>query len=324
MSVSSSQFRSHAGRPRAFTLVELLVVIAIIGMLVALLLPAIQAARETARTCICRSHLRQIGLAVQNFHDVHKTLPPPKVLGGNGGLYSDPTESDQFSQRGSVFVLLLPYLEEGNRYASYDLTKSVTHSKNLPITSRPLDLYMCPSMALPREVPHEGAGETLGPGSYMMSVYTDYGDSKETNGAFDRPVFHKNAPTRYDLPLSRITDGTTNTLLIGENCYNLPNLPWPEAPGNEKWGDHAWAEGYWALAWGNIQWTLYEKFNLPAYNRTNFKNPKDLLRVFRSDHRGGAQFVFLDSSVRFIPEDIDYNVLKALVTRAGEEVSHSF
>jgi prepilin-type N-terminal cleavage/methylation domain-containing protein len=311
-------------RLSGFTLVELLVVIAIIGVLIALLLPAIQAARETARTCICRNHLRQIGLAVQMFHDTNKTLPPPKVLGGNGGLYSDPETSDQYSQRGSAFILLLPYLEEGNRFAAYDISKTVVHSKNLEITSRPIDLYMCPSMALPRDVPNEGAGEKLGPGSYMLSVYTDYGATKETDGAFMRPPFSGASPTRYDLPLSQIVDGTTNTFLIGENAYNLPGIPWPEAPGNEKWGDHTWAEGYWALSWGTIQWTLFDKFKVTTYNRTDLPNPKDGMRVFRSDHRGGTQFVYLDGSVHFVPTDIEYSVLRALVTRAGEEVNHTF
>jgi prepilin-type N-terminal cleavage/methylation domain-containing protein len=324
MTTASKRLRHLRGISSAFTLVELLVVIAIIGVLIALLLPAIQAARETARTCTCRNHLRQIGLAVQLFHDTNKTLPPPKVLGGPGGLYSDPEASDQFSQRGSAFVLLLPYLEEANRFAEYDISKDVSHSKNLPITSRPIELYMCPSMALPREVPNISAGEKLGPGSYMLSVYTDYGATKETDGAFMRPVFSGSVPTRYDLPVSQITDGTSNTFLIGENSYNLPRLPWPEMPGNEKWGDHTWADGYWALSWGNIQWFLYEKLKIATYNRTDLSNPKDAMRVFRSDYRGGAQFVFLDSSVRFVPTDIDYNVLKALVTRAGEEVDHSF
>jgi hypothetical protein len=97
-------------------------------------------------------------------------------------------------------------------------------------------------------------------------------------------------------------------------------------PGNEKWGDHTWAEGYWAHAWGTIQWTLYDTFKFATYNRADLPKTrvKDALQVFRSDHRGGTQFVFLDSSVRFVPTDIDYSVLRALVTRAGEEVDHSF
>lgn len=338
MTSASQRLRHLRGTISAFTLVELLVVIAIIGVLIALLLPAIQAARETARTCTCRNHLRQLGIAVQNFHDVHKTLPPPKVLSGHGALYSkyDPNLGEQYSQLGSTFVLLLPYLEEGNRFASYDMTKPVTDSKNLVITSRPIDLYLCPSMSLPREVPFELAGERLGPGSYMLSVYTEYGLNKETDGAFYNPSLAYQglssqaktalvgSESRYNLPTSHITDGTSNTFLIGENSYNITGLTWPEFPGVEKWGDHAWAESYWALAWGNIQWSFYKNYDVALYNRNQYINAPALQRVFKSDHRGGTQFVFLDSSVRFVPTDIDYNVLRALVTRAGGEVDHSF
>ena len=338
MTIAGPFAKTRRSPATGFTLVELLVVIAIIGMLVALLLPAIQAARETARTCTCRNHLRQIGIAVQNFHDVHKTLPPPKVLSGHGALYSkyDPGLGEQYTQMGSAFVLILPYLEESNRYANYDLTKPILDPKNLPITSKPIDLYLCPSMALPREVPFEAAGEKLGPGSYMLSVYTEYGLNKETDGAFYNPSLLyqglssqakaslDGSESRYNLPTSQITDGTSNTFLIGENTYGVAGLTWPGMPGVEKWGDHAWAESYWALAWGNIQWSFYKDHEVSLYNRKQYTNAAALQRVFKSDHRGGAQFVFLDSSVRFVPEEIDYTVLRALVTRAGEEVNHSF
>lgn len=337
MTMFASPFPTRRRAVTGFTLVELLVVIAIIGVLIALLLPAIQAARETARTCMCRSHLRQIGIATQMFHDTYKTLPPPKVMSGQGGLSAkyDPSSGEQFSQLGSAFVLLLPFLEEGSRYANYDITKPVTDPSNLLITSRPIDLYMCPSMALPREVPYEPAGEQLGPGSYMLSVYTDPGPTKETNGAFYNPSLQyqglsahekaslKGTESRYHLPTSHIIDGTSNTFLIGENSYSVAGLSWPESPDVEKWGDHAWAESYWALAWGNIQWPFYRDHGVALYNRKQYINAPALQRVFKSDHRGGTQFVFLDSSVRFIPEDIDYNVLRALVTRAGEEVDQS-
>jgi prepilin-type N-terminal cleavage/methylation domain-containing protein len=324
MTIVSPRLRHPRGTNSAFTLVELLVVIAIIGVLIALLLPAIQAARETARTCSCRNHLRQIGVAIQNFHDTYETLPPPKVLGGHGGLYSDPNGGDQFSQNGSAFVLLLPFLEEANRFARYDINKPVLDANNLPVTSRPIDLYLCPSMVLPRDVPYEPAGEKLGPGSYMLSVYTDYGATAETNGAFKKPESAV-GEMRYNLPTSQVTDGTSNTIAIGETNYSIPGIPWPEAPNTEKWGDHTWAEGYWALAWGHIDWRLFNSLKYSSYNQFNrLANGNASLRVFRSDHRGGTQFVFLDSSVRFVPTDIDYNVLKALVTRAGEEVDHSF
>ncbi|TWU29574.1 DUF1559 domain-containing protein [Bythopirellula polymerisocia] len=325
--------RTQATQHRAFSLVELLVVIAIIGVLIALLLPAIQAAREAARRCSCRNKLRQIGVSVQHFHDSQKTLPPPKVLQGRGGLVAvtgGGNSADQFSNLGSAFVSLLPYLEVNNLYSNYDLTKSIYSAKNLETTSQPIDLYMCPSMALPREVPNLSAGEKLAPGSYMLSVSTDFGATADTNGAFTNPNAVSQigstavVETQYSLPLSRIVDGTSNTFLIGENSYNVPGIPWPEAPGSEKWGDHTWANGYWAYAWGNIQWFLYDKLHVATYNQPSTPDPNKILRVFRSDHPGGAQFVYLDGSVHFVPTEIDYQVLKALVTRAGEEVNHSF
>jgi hypothetical protein len=161
-----------------------------------------------------------------------------------------------------------------------------------------------------------------------MSVYTTY--KSETNGAFTNPngIGGNSSSdityTQYHLPLSNITDGASNTFLIGETNYNILGIPWPEAPNTEKWGDHTWAEGYWALSWGHIDFNIYEKLGIRSFNTNRLLNGSATLRVFRSDHRGGAQFVFLDSSVRFVPTDIDYNVLRALVTRAGEEVDHSF
>ncbi len=149
--------RSNSG----FTLVELLVAIAIIGVLVALLLPAIQSAREAARRISCSNHLRQIGLATLNYHDTNGHLPPPK-LGGS-----------RTTTMGSTWVLLLPYLEEGNRYDRYDLTKTIFDPHNAPLTSGVIETYLCPSMRLPSGGPSDG-GTPLGPGSYIISTRTDY------------------------------------------------------------------------------------------------------------------------------------------------------
>lgn len=302
--------RSSLFAPRAFTLIELLVVIAIVGTLVAILLPAVQAARESARRMGCQNNLKQIGLAVHNYQQSQRHLPPP-----NAGA--------TFQQLGSTFVLLLPYLEEGNLYAEYDLEKSVVNPDNLRVTGSPVATYTCPSMSLPRSVPAEECGEVLAPGSYMISTRTEYSSNKvargEIDGAFSVPL----PGNEYQLSFQNFIDGTSNTLLIGEVNYGHHDLLWTACPGTVKWGDHKWAEGYWALAWGHIDWQKYEKFKVASYNRFDrLLNGNASLRVFRSDHPGGVQFVFVDGSVHFVPTEIDYPVLRALVTRAGEEVNH--
>jgi prepilin-type processing-associated H-X9-DG protein len=305
------------------------VVIAIIGILVAILLPAIQAARESARRMTCQNNLRQIGLATLNFHDVRKHLPPPKVI-VPGAVYEDPVT---YVNLGSTLVVLLPYLEEANRYASYDLAKLVTDPHNIPYTGGPIDTYLCPSMQLPRDVPQTVCGEVLGPGSYMISAHTDK-PNDVLNGAFANPQSKRTAGNQYvvepyTLGLQQILDGTSKTILLGEANYGIQEFEWdercPQLAGSPRWGDQTWAEGYWIYSWGHIDWRAYEKSGLRSYNASTMVTEYSrTMRVFRSDHPGGAQFVFLDGSVRFVPETVEYPVLRALVTRAGGETDHQF
>ncbi len=297
-----------------FTLIELLVVIAIIGILIALLLPAIQAAREAARRMGCQNNLKQIGLAVQNYHETMHHLPPPKFG----------TAATTFQS--SMFVLILPYLEGGNRYAQYDLTKPVTDPQNLSLSSESLPSFSCPSMSLPRSVPDTTCGECLGPGSYIISAGTDIASpSVVLDGAFVNPGQIGNG--RYTLSLKNIADGTSKTLLVGEMNYALREYTWTKCGsqnGSSKWGDQTWANGYWFDAWGHINWQIYSMTGRTFYDRSRVAPDEApilqrILRVFRSDHPGGAQFVFLDGSVHFVPDDVDYPVLRALVTRAGQD-----
>ncbi|MBX3427075.1 MAG: DUF1559 domain-containing protein [Pirellulales bacterium] len=284
-----------------FTLVELLVSIAIIGTLAAMLLPAVQAAREAARRNSCKNNLRQIGLAVQNYQSARGHLPPPKL------------GTSTYNNLGGTLVTLLPFLEQGALYAAYDETKSVTDADNLRITGESIGGYLCPSMGLPRDVPDRACGEQLAPGSYVISSRTDYKNQGALDGAFDNPA----ADGAYRLDWRHFTDGVSNTLLVGEINYGHADYLWADCDGKieSRWGDVAWAEGYWALAWGHMSARAPQLYN----NSTNWVAPNSRL-AFRSDHPGGVQFVMCDASVQFLADGADPDVRAALVTRAGEEV----
>jgi prepilin-type N-terminal cleavage/methylation domain-containing protein len=289
---------------QGFTLVELLVVIAIIGVLIALLLPAVQAARECARRMSCQNNLKQIGLATQNYTAAMKHLPPPK-LGG------PVTASNGQNNFGSTFVILLPHLEEASRFARYDMEKMADDPANLPITSQPVGQYLCPSMALMRQVPDAVCGELLGPGSYMISTRTTYGRYQAPDGAFENP----SDGGRYWLAPQHITDGLSNTLLVGETNYGHQNLLWTKCPaqnGTTMWGDQKWAAGYWNDTWGHMSSDLPTLYN----NSIEYLHPASA-RTFRSDHPGGVQFVLLDGSVHFLRDESDPLVRRSLVTRDG-------
>lgn len=287
---------------RGFTLIELLIVISVIGTLVALLLPAVQAARESARRASCRNNLKQIGLATLAYHDAQGHLPPPKF--GN----------TTYQWLGGTLVMLLPYLEEAHLYSEYDPTLPAEDPKNLPITSRSLNVYLCPSMRVPRAMPEHDCGEVLGPGSYLISTRTRYYNYAKLDGAFANPA----SDGTYHLALRHITDGTSKTLLVGEINFGHAEFMWttadcPKLNGSPRWGDFAWAYGYWARAWGHMS-----DDNPAAYNSSTFQPPFSH-RVFRSDHAGGVHFVLLDGSVRLLSDNSSPEVRRALVTRAGEE-----
>jgi len=302
--------------PRSgFTLVELLVVIAIIGILVALLLPAVQAAREAARRMSCSNNLKQIGLALLNYEDTHKTFPPGRM--GCDGWSADVCKDKKASQKPgtSGFVMILPQLEQQGLYdafggfekgALHPVTQGTTMndvagwSNGLaePRATRP-EVFVCPSDI---SEPLRGGDAT---GSYAFCK----GKNGPTFGIDQvRVKQYNNGMFMYVLAkkMADCRDGLSNTLFVGEvieshtepcsNRWNLgsrhlDSLRTTDNPLNTPCGE------------GVV-------VNLYGYRATG---------AFASYHAGGGQFAFGDGSVHFIVENIDLVTYRALATRNGEE-----
>ena len=171
----------------------------------------------------------------------------------------------------------------------------------------------------------------------MISAGADITSPGSTlDGAFDnitpKRIGNRYVVPSYSLGLQHIIDGTSKTLLAGENDFGIDNYFWDNCAslnGSQKWGEQTWAHGYWHYSLGHINWRFYTLTKRGFYNRSHIEADEksvmsSILRVFRSDHPGGAQFVFVDGSVHFVSDEIDYPALHALVTRAGEEIGYDW
>lgn len=312
-------------RHRGFTLVELLVAIAIIGILIAMLLPAVQLAREASRRMQCGNNLKQMGLAMHMYNDQSGFLPP---VGR--------------SQRISPFLWILPLLENSALYEQYspglDSDPEEAEERRTKVANQLIATYLCPSMNLPRHVPELncfGVIEEGAPASYAASVGTlnPFNDA-EFNGAFVDPTnagleikeeievdgeefeLRRVLVGHSSIPMISNQDGTTNTLMIGELDYGLRNflfLTCLERLNEVRGGNTIWSQNYASF---NIASTVgrynADEIVVPGTNEERV--------TFRSDHPGGCNFVMVDGSVRFISDSVDASVLDALATRDGAEL----
>jgi prepilin-type N-terminal cleavage/methylation domain-containing protein/prepilin-type processing-associated H-X9-DG protein len=328
-----------SSKRNAFTLVELLVVIAIIGILVALLLPAIQAARDAARRTQCQNNVRQLSLAVHNYVDTKKTLPssirPP-------GLTPLP--------RVAGFTLLLPFIEETARYAHYDQTKNWFDSANRPLVNQQILILQCPSAPNPERL--DGVPENapwvadVGAASdYAPTIFVDKRlkeaslvDEADTgtamppaNGSPGLGLLAYNVVTR----LADVTDGLSKTIMYAESAgrpylYRRGKLvgPFPEHRVNGgAWcrpasdisidgasGDGTTDVGPCAINCTNGVDVGSATFPHPYYVSVGTGEPYAF-------HPGGANFAMGDGAVKWINEDVDIRAFARLATRSGGELA---
>ena len=294
-----------------FTLVELLVVITIIGILIALLLPAVQAAREAARTLQCSNNLKQIGLALHNYHDTYGCFPAGSVVTGGPNSYRLGT---------SMFVVILPYLEQVQIENAYKPYYSYTRpfwdfrDGEPAVAALNIPAYLCPSQNEWQEI--GGRKDYYGcTGGKTLRGYHSRGHS------FVDGAFHSDSFTR----ISDITDGTSSTMAVGESVHPHPFGVGPGYGDMNVGGATCWWHG--GGTWmndppsgqnnGRSLLSTLNSLNSEHIPMTyDFENDVP----FGSQHPGGAQFVFCDGHVSFIAETIDMNIYRYLSTREGGEI----
>lgn len=327
---------------RGFTLVELLVVIAIIGILVALLLPAVQAAREASRRTQCSNKLKQLALAAQNYHDTVRSFPPGNLMG-----WWYPTRTPP--GRGiSLFVHLLPYIEMGGLYDEWNFNDpDIAFSGELQSTSARGPNLLCPSEPESENPLHY----TQAVQGFLFERYitvTNYAGNGGTrsyhpdSGFFQADgvfflvgPYSEPQPNQRPVRLADITDGASQTLLFGERSRTDRNYDTFSAQGWD-WAFRMY--GNWCgasrAAVAHVTLSSYSPINYrmpvaypnggslspPATSAASFKYYIDLrVCAYGSNHPGGANLALCDGSVRFFSDSISLITLRALSTRQGGE-----
>jgi prepilin-type N-terminal cleavage/methylation domain-containing protein/prepilin-type processing-associated H-X9-DG protein len=299
----NSTTKSDHSRP-AFTLIELLVVIAIIGMLISLLLPAVQQAREAARRTQCTNNLKQIGLALHNYHDANKMLPPQVMADRLDALHvSTGFPAGWWSWRARIF----PFIDQSPVYAAAgsledDAVIQMGHHRKIHETA--LAVNLCPSDPTSHQARYAfDAPWTGGPVNIAVANY--FGCRGSTSAVPGDGVF----PARnVGVAIRDITDGTSQTLMVGERG----------ADDNAYWGWAYVGTGQDLDGFADFVLHCEEPFVLGVAGSA------DDLTHFWSMHTGGAYFLFCDGSVKFLSHSISTSTFKNLGSRNGQEVIGEF
>lgn len=296
-----------------FTIVELLTVMAIIGLLVAILLPAVQAARESARRTDCVSRLKQIGIALQNYHDAQRSLPPGYVSGFT-------STGDDTGPGWGWAAFLLPQLEQRPAFDSIRFVLPIQASANARARLVEVPIFLCPSdsraapwWAWTRD-PSTGAPIAricqVAPSNYVGM----YGDSEP--GVDGNGLFFRNSGIR----LRDITDGLSQTIAVGERSHDFGEATWVGSVTDAVlFPDDGDAIGY-ARAENSTGMVLGH-----AGEGFGPGDPNGDVNQFYSRHGKGVNFLFADGHVRYLPVSINYRSYLAMSTRAGGDfVSASY
>jgi prepilin-type processing-associated H-X9-DG protein/prepilin-type N-terminal cleavage/methylation domain-containing protein len=299
---------------RAFTLIEILVVITIIAVLIGLLLPAVQGAREAARRAQCSNNLRQIGLAMHNYHSAQDTFPPAYIT----TVVNNPA-SPETGPGWGWGVMILNGLEQRPLYNAANFSLQITDPGSITVRTAILSVYLCPSNVGNGPVTVRNPAGTvlstdLSAGQYVASAGQlepdEYPDSN--NG-----VFYRNSRNG----IRDIMDGSSTTLMAGERSRNVADATWVGAIStarlctNPKWQ---------VQECGPASVMVLSHTGSLATGTIYVPNSKSsMVDDYWSLHPGGCNFLFCDGSVRFVKESVNPSIFSYLSTRAGGEIVSS-
>jgi len=318
--------RSARLRRGGFTLIELLVVIAIIGVLIALLLPAVQSAREAARRTQCTNNLKQIGIALHNYHDSHRVLPPGWVAVFEEEHHDH--DSLQDDDHGDEALegwpgwgwgsMILEQVEQSPLYNAINFDLPVNTSANVTVRLSRVASYICPSDDETPLVPVRDQGDSTSITEVSTGNYVASNGIGEIGPDDGQGLFFMNSRVRF----ADIKDGTSQTLAVGERSFNLSPVTWTaRTPGGWNFktppgqgGDPrflSFPHPAFSMIIGTVG--IEDPPRTPNHPRAH---PED----YWSHHPGGVNFLFADGSVHFVRDTITQKVFLALATRKGREV----
>jgi prepilin-type N-terminal cleavage/methylation domain-containing protein/prepilin-type processing-associated H-X9-DG protein len=335
---------------RGFTLIELLVVIAIIAVLLGLLIPAVQKVRESASRVQCQNNLKQLGLALHNYHDFADAFPP--------GMVS--TSSNVSDADATAFTFLLPFLEQDNTYQLYHFEDPWYGLSNYQVVGIPVKTFFCPSNRVGGQIDLTPLVSQFNASMPPVAASCDYILCKGANAAMPqdgrrtprqvRGIFFIE-PKVDGVRMSEITDGTSNTFAIGDGAGGTPlflvaDLNQPDQPVTDLTGQFVPVDQSWSAAgctdhshpWFGSAFGVTAQYGLPPDPRDEPMNRRPVTPTvqgfdptgdnsagrscvsgFRSLHIAGCNFAFCDGSVHFVNQNIQPDVYRALSTYAGGE-----